>query len=122
MRTKLPKEKWTPSSVKEFILACRRDEGIPMFKTKYGGIPFMIDHSNAVIAICWAGRDAVDSKVFTDVPGEDLKLLEEGYGDWRRILHKYGTAEEIAEAKRYGIYVSSWRLPKILPKGLVLKV
>ena len=124
MKTKLPKEKWTPSAVRDFILECRRDLGIPMFKTKYAGVPLEIDHSPVAIAICWAGEDFVDSKVFTDVPREDIKLMEEGFGDWKRLLLKYGTEKDLEEAKRYGIYVRSWRLPKIYPlvsSGVVLK-
>jgi len=122
MKTKLPKEKWTPSAVRDFILACRRDKGIPMFKTKYAGIPLEIDHSPVAIAICWAGEDFVDSKVFTDVPKEDLHLLEEGFGDWKRILRKYGTEKEFEEANKYGIYIRSANLPRFQTRGLVVKI
>jgi len=122
MKTKLPKEKWTPSAVRDFILACRRDKGIPMFKTKYAGIPLEIDHSPVAIAICWAGEDFVDSKVFTDVPKEDLHLLEEGFGDWKRLLRKYGTEKEFEEANKYGIYIRSANLPRFQTRGLVVKI
>ena len=122
MKTKLPKEKWTPSAVRDFILACRRDKGIPMFKTKYAGIPLKIDHSPVAIAICWAGEDFVDSKVFTDVPKEDLHLLEEGFGDWKRLLRKYGTEKEFEEANKYGIYIRSANLPRFQTRGLVVKI
>jgi len=115
MKTKLPKERWTPSAVRNFILECRRDLGIPMFKTKYANVPLTIDGKPVAIAICWAGEDFVDSRVFTDVPKEDIKLMEEGFGDWKRLLLKYGTEKDLEEAKRYGIYVRSWRLPKIYP-------
>jgi len=124
MRTKLPKEKWTPDAVKEYILECRKDKGIPMFKTKYAGVHLSIGNSPATIAMCWAGEDVVGSKIFTDVPKSDIDLLEEGFGDWKRLLMKYGTARDLEEAKRYGIYVKSWSLPRfqsMLHTGVVLK-
>jgi len=123
MRTKLPKEKWTPSAVKEFILECRRDKGIPMFKTKYAGIQLSMDNHPLALAICWAGEDFVGSRVFTDVPKEDIKLMEEGFGDWKRLLNKYGSPKDLEEAKRYGIYVKSWHLPRIQSTvyGMVLR-
>ena len=124
MKTKLPKEKWTPDAVKEYILECRKDKGIPIFKTKYAGVHLSIGNSPATIAMCWAGEDVVGSKIFTDIPKEDLHLLEEGFGDWKRLLMKYGTARDLEEAKRYGIYVKSWSLPRfqsMLHTGVVLK-
>jgi len=107
----MPEEILSWKSVKDFILACRRDEGIPMFKTKFAGQRFL---GNGVLAICWGGRDGVGSVFFTDVPEEDIKLLEEGIGDWRRLLNKYATKEEILEAESYGIYLKGHKLPRVV--------
>ena len=101
------------SVIKEFILKCRRDEGIPMFKTKFAGKTF----ENKVLAVCWGGRDGLDS-MWIDVSPETFKFLEEGREDWIRFMEKYGTPEEIKEAYRYGIYIPPkvWIPPTKLPK------
>mgnify|MGYP000144318727 CR=1 FL=1 len=96
-------------NVTKFILACRRDEGIPMFKTRFAGQRFI---GNGVLAICWGGHDKVGSVLFTNVPKEDLELIEESIGDWRKLLRKYGTPEELEEAESYGIYLKGYKLPK----------
>ncbi|HEX68392.1 MAG TPA: hypothetical protein ENG13_04940 [bacterium] len=97
--------------VKKFILACRRDEGIPMFKTRFAGQRFW---GNGVLAVCWGGHDNVESKFFYGVPKEDLELIEESIGDWRKLLRKYGTPEELEEAESYGIYLKGYKLPRIV--------
>ncbi|MHA1866363.1 MAG: hypothetical protein ACTSWZ_07645 [Candidatus Heimdallarchaeaceae archaeon] len=107
-------EKWEPRKVVDWIIACRRDEGIPMFKTKFARLPFKVGGEPATMAICWSGHDGVPSVMFTHVPKNDLKLIEEGFGDWRKILTKYGTKRDIEEAEKYGIYIKGFKLPKIV--------
>ena len=106
--------KWTPNNIKKFILACRRDEGIPMFRSKYAGISLTVNNKPAVIAVCWAGRgETENSELFTEVTKDDTELIERNTGDWRLLLNKYGTKDEIKEAEKYGIYIKGYRLPKI---------
>lgn len=105
-------EKWNPKTVTEWILACRRDEGIPMFKTKFAGLQFSIKNKPAVLAVCWGGHDTAPSVMFTHVPHNDLKLIEEGIGDWRRLIEKYGTEEEKREAFKYGVRLKGFKLPR----------
>jgi hypothetical protein len=112
--THLPFEEWEPRKVVEWILACRKDEGIPMFKSRFAGVPFKIDKENAVMSICWAGHDGVGSIMFKNVPESDLKLIEEGVGDWRKLITKYGSSKEIEEAESYGIYIKGYKLPRII--------
>lgn len=105
-------EKWNPVSVKDFILNCRADEGIPMFKTKFGGLRVWGKHG--VLAVCWGGHgNAKDSVVFTDVPDEDIKLIEEGFNDWRRLLQKYGTPKDVETAESFGIYIKGSKIPRM---------
>jgi len=113
IRIHLLREKWSPRSVVKYIIACRRDEGVPMFFTKFAGIPFKIEDKPAVMVKCWAGFGRVESIVFTDVPHEEVLLIEERIGDWRMLLERFGTPEEKMEAYKYGIYIEGWRLPRI---------
>ena len=111
--THLPKVKWTRDNLVRFILGCRRDKGLPIFKTKFAGFQFEVDNKPAVMAVCWAGQDMWGSQMFVDVPKEDIKLIEEGTGDWRRLIEKYGTPEEIKMAKSGFILIRSVKLPAI---------
>jgi len=108
----LPKSKWTKDNVVNYILACRADEGLPIFKTRFGGLPLESDGKKAVMAICWGGHELVSSKAFVDVPEEDLKLIEESVSDWRKLIEKYGTEEEKKKALSGGIYIRGVKLPK----------
>lgn len=109
----LPRMKWNKDSVLSYIEACRKDKGLPIFKTKFAGIEFEIDRKPAVMAVCWAGNDLVGSVVFTDVPKEDIELLEEGVGDWRRLVKKYAP-EKLSELEKYGIFIKGGRLPRFM--------
>jgi len=105
-------EKWEPKKVVEWIVACRKDYGVPMFKSHYARLHYQVKGKPAVLAICWGGYDGTPSVMFTDVPKEDLELIEESIGDWRKLLRKYGTPEELEEAESYGIYLKGYKLPK----------
>ena len=109
-------ETWDKKKVVDWILSCRRDEGVPMFKTKFGGVRFKVDGEPATMAICWGGLDGAPSVMFTKVPESDIKLIEEGIGDWRKILSKYGTESDIEKALSYGIYIKGSKLPRIVRK------
>ena len=107
-----PTEKWNPRTVVDWILACRADEGIPMFKTGYAGLKFAVANKPAVLGICWGGRNTAPSVLFTHVPHDDLELIEEGIGDWRKLIDKYGSEKEKREALKYGIYLKGFKLPR----------
>lgn len=111
-------EEWEAKKVVNWILKCRKDEGIPMFKTKFAGLHFKVDSEPAVMAICWGGHDGVPSVIFTKVSKEDLEIIEEGIGDWRKILEKHGTKYDIEEAERYGIYLKGHKLPRIAKEAV----
>jgi hypothetical protein len=107
-------EEWEPRKVVEWILACRKDEGIPMFKSKFAGVHFQVEGKPAVMGVCWAGRDGVGMVMFKDVPESDVRLIEEGVGDWRKLIEKYGSREEIEKAESYGIFIKGFKLPRII--------
>ena len=67
-----------------------------------------------VLMVCWGGHDNVGAYFFKDVPPREVEELEENVGDWRNLLEKYGTPEEIREAESYGVYIKGFRLPKIV--------
>jgi len=103
--------RWDPKDLKDFILSCRADEGYPMFKTT-----FHKEHvwgKNNVLAVCWGGHNRVNSIIFTDVPKEDLDLIEKNVGDWKILLKKYGTEEDILKAHSYGLYIPAGKFPRI---------
>lgn len=112
IRTHLPREEWNKETVKEFIMECRKDKGVPMFRTEYGGMGFKVGKSPAVQAICWAGEDLVGSRMFTDVPKKEVDFLEESFNDWRRLIKRWGTKKEIKEAQKPGIHIKGYKLPK----------
>lgn len=101
---------WTKENVLRFIEECRRDEGLPMFKTRFAGhrLPY-------VIGICWGGHgNFKDSEYFEKAPEEDIRFLEEGFHDWQRLLMKWGYAHELSElSNKYGLYLRTGSLPKI---------
>jgi len=105
--------KWEKDSVLSFIEKCRKDKGIPMFKTKFGNLRFAIAGKPAVMAVCWAGEDKVSSVIFSNVPYEDLRFLEEGVDDWRRLVKKYAP-EKLPELEKYGIFIKGGRLPRFM--------
>jgi hypothetical protein len=86
----LPREKWSKESVVKFIDSCLKAKGVPMFKTKFI-FPFKVDTARGVMAVCWGGVPEIEplSRVFYDIPKEDLELLKRRVGAWEFILKKY---------------------------------
>jgi len=88
----LPKYKYTPENVVLFIKRCLDAKGLPIFRTKYAGMPIEVDGKRGVVAICFGGvgpNKEPHSRVFYDVPEEDLYLMEKLTGEWRELLEKY---------------------------------
>ena len=108
-------EEWSPNNVVNFILACRRQGGIPMFMTHFAGMRFKYDSSNAVLSKCWGGSGEEISRYFYKVPEKDVETIEEGTGDWRKLMLEYAP-EKMPEAEKYGIYIKGFKLPKIIVK------
>jgi len=92
----LPRVKYSPESVTRFIVSCLRAEGVPMFKTKFAGRPFVVEGKPSVVAVCYGGGWGEPfSRVFVGVPPEELKLIKERVGEWRILLEKYLSKEEL---------------------------
>jgi len=109
---------WTPSSVMNFIESCRNDEGIPIFKTKFAGVPIWSVNGRGVLGICWAGKGkAPDSVVFTNVPDDIYEEIERKKGDWRFLTVKYEGLEKLKELleKPVRLYTKRW---SAIPKEL----
>jgi len=86
----LPRVKYSPESVTEFITQCLKAEGVPMFKTKFAGKPFVVEGKQGVVAICYGGTYMEPfSRIFIDISPEDLKLIKEKVGEWEILLKKY---------------------------------
>lgn len=88
----LPREKWVPDKVVEYIRGCRMSGGIPMFKTGYAGQEFREDSKPASMAVCWGGTNG-GSKMFTDIPEDIFSEMKAKVGDWKWLLSKYAPAE-----------------------------
>ena len=90
---------WTRENVCDFIYNCRViDNGIPVFKTHYGGVPFIMDGKYYVLAVCWLGKNTPYgcSKWFVDVPEDVFERLRVMKGDWKWLAEKY-CSEEVKE-------------------------
>ena len=98
----IEKVRWDKKKELYYILACRLEGGVPIFKTRYGGIRFP-DHS--MLAICWGGADMIPTVAFENVPDEELEKHEKEIGEWKSILFENAhlikeDGELLAKAKR----------------------
>ncbi|MGQ9469772.1 MAG: hypothetical protein ACUVTD_08160, partial [Nitrososphaerales archaeon] len=82
---------YSPESITGFIESCIRAKGVPMFRTRYARVPFRVDTKRAVAGICYGGVEPAEppSRVFVDVPEEDLRIMRERVGDWIFLLRKF---------------------------------
>lgn len=73
-----------------------------MFRTRFAGVPFRVDKRRAVVGICYGGSIFTEpySRVFVDVPKEDLELMKERVGEWIFLLKKYAPEELEREMKK----------------------
>lgn len=98
-----PREEWSRKNVVDYIMACRMAEGIPMFRTGYGGEDFTVEGKKATMAVCWAGTDP-KSKLFTNVPKDMHERLKLRSGDWHFLLAEYDR-EKYAKAVKYPVLI-----------------
>lgn len=69
--------------------------GLPMFHTRYGNMRFVgPDGKPMVLMMCWGGEKG-GSVWFKDVPIDDVNRMERATGDWKWIVEKYGTKEQL---------------------------
>lgn len=93
-RSNIPKVQWNTEEVVKSIIACRVDDGgIPIFKTRYAGVPLSYSNSNAVMFVCWGGKNTVGSKMFYNVPDDIFIELQRRTDDWHFLLEKYAPEE-----------------------------
>lgn len=84
--------------VVEWIEKCRKARGIPMFRTKYGGVEFLDREGRPMmLGVCWMRSDEVPSTWFYNVPEKAYEIAENYLGEWRWFLWKYGGGEERGE-------------------------
>lgn len=84
-------------NVADWIVACRVDGGLPLFKTRFAGERYPKGH---ILAVCWAGRGLIEGRWFKDVPSEDVELMESKHGEWKDILSDRGTSEQVEKAMK----------------------
>jgi len=114
IRLHSPRVRWSKEKEIEIGLTCRRQEGYPMYLSKFAEIPFRVEGEPAFMMKCWGGKGPEITTVFTHVPKEEIKDIEEDIGDWARRIKKFGTPEQIRENEEYGIYIAGYRLPRIV--------
>ena len=107
-------KEWNKENVKSFIISCREDEGIPMFRTRYAGSRLRFNGKNVIMGVCWAGHgNAPNSVVFTDVPEDDVRFVEKDTDDYIRLSKRFGFEKELKEVNEaHGIFLRRFKLPK----------
>ena len=110
------KVKWSPEKEIEMGLLCRRQEGYPMYIASYADMPLRVNGKPSFFTKCFGGRGPEMKITFTDVPESEIADIRENIRDWERRLKRFGTPEQIAEDKKYGIYLAGHRIPRILIK------
>jgi len=87
---------WTKENVCRFIYRRRvLDNGLPVFKTHYAGMPFIIDGNYYVLAVCWLGKNTPygESQWFGPVPKDVVDMLRVRKGDWKWLTEEYCSEE-----------------------------
>ncbi|MBA7503755.1 hypothetical protein ES706_02376 [subsurface metagenome] len=91
-------------NVTDWIVACRVDGGLPLFKTRFAGERYPEGH---VLAVCWAGRGLIEGQWFNDVPREDIEMMESKHGEWKDILRERGTSGQVDRAMKAPLILTS---------------
>ena len=101
----LPEVKWNKKNVVEFIEKCRKDCGIPMFKTAFFFKATDEQGNPVVFGHCWGGYGkAPDMVVFVDVPPEDYNFVKLVKRDWEALL-KFYAPEKLPELESLPIII-----------------
>ena len=93
----LPAEKFRYSKLLEFVIRCRENRGIPLFRTRYASVPIYHKDKRAIYVVCWGASDKVRSTAFYDVPEEVVSTMESMKGEWKWILAESLIPEEVKE-------------------------
>jgi len=99
-----------------YVKKCLLLGGLPLIRTRYGGIPLEENDKIGVIALCYApllAKRVETLDIYVDKKSEDWKYLwkhiDTYLGDWREIIGRYGflvkkdQVDEILE--RYGVKI-----------------
>jgi len=97
----LPRVEWKPEKVVRYIEMCKKDMGVPIFLTRYAGVPFEEEGKPAIMAKCLGGFDTVGSVYFVNVPKEVWEEVDKIRRDWEHLLLKYAPKklEELRKKK-----------------------
>jgi len=112
----LPFEQWNKKNLVDWVLACRKQGGYPMFISRFAGKKWKFKGTNAVQGKCFAGEGPEISVYFVGVPDEDEKLINEGTQDWVKLMKKYAP-DKLKEAEKYPLIIKSGRIPRVIVKG-----
>ncbi|MBW2672721.1 MAG: hypothetical protein JRD89_04785 [Deltaproteobacteria bacterium] len=100
--------KWEKDAVVDFILSCREQGGIPIFKTRFANVSLGVDGKPAVLAVCWGGMGPELSRVFTDVPSEIREEMEKRASDWLWLLERYAPQKAAIARYKPVVIPSAW--------------
>ena len=96
-----------PEAVVKAIVDCRAGcGGVPQFRDAYAQQPLITpDGKRYVMLVCWKGKKAGCGTIyFTDIPNEELKIVQTKSGEWVEFLNKFqdqvpeGLREQIPSA------------------------
>jgi len=110
----LPRVEWKPEKVVKYIEFCKKDMGVPIFLTRYAGMPFEEEGKPAIMAKCLGGFDTVGSVYFVSVPKKVWEEVDRLKRDWEHLLLKYAPKklEKLKVVKPHGVW--TFKLAELL--------
>ena len=81
----LPPVRWERERVKQWVESCRKQSGIPIFKTRFAGERFEFQGKPAVMGTCFGGTGPEISVQFIGVPEKVVEFIEAATGTWKRL-------------------------------------
>jgi len=89
--THLQRQSWNRVTVTDFIVSCREQGGVPMFRTRFAGLPYETpEGKEAAVAVCWGGVGPEISTAFTELPRDVVETLSRRRTQWDWLLALYG--------------------------------